>query len=595
MIYIHDIMHLILKSGFELKLSKNRYHILLIAFSILVYIPAIMAPFEFDDRERIVENPAIRSLSHIPSFFYSRGPFEGEIYRPLSDSSFAVEYRIWGMNPVGYHVTNTFIHIFNTLMLFILLQQFFHSQRTSFIASLLFAWHPIHTEAVIWIKGRDDLLVTSFYLLALIWHLRGKRIGSLSAFILALLSKEMALTIPIVLPMIDLVKRERPTVKRYLPYAFIAVLYLLARYAILGQVAQTSYWGGGIVQTLYTMSRVTVYYIKLLLFPLNLCLDYLGYPVSKGLLDPYVIPSLIILLLLSALGLYRLFRKRDVIGFSILWFFVTLIPVSNIIPLKILLAERFLYLPSVGLAFFYARMADLVTWRDWRGSTPIILIILSFALLTLEREYIWSSSIRLWEDTVRKMPYNDRAHLNLGSVYMQEGRYPEAIRENNTVLRLNPFDPEAYGNRGLSYASIGETEKAMRDYKTAIMIDPKLPKVRHNMGSLYLQRGERDKGVEEFEREMTVNPNEQTGRSLYELYIILGNEAFEKGDFASAKSRYEKALRLIREEEEAYINLALAYYKMGNRNEAVRVLNDLLKVRPDLTTEVMKRLEGMKR
>lgn len=365
----------------RLKNSRLGYLFPLIILTILLYLPAIQAPFEFDDRERIVDNPAIRSLSNIPAFFYSRElmPFGGEIYRPLSDISFAIDYAIWGINPSGFHLTNVLIHVINSIFLFLFLELTFNSPRASMVASILFALHPVQTEAVIWIKGREDLFVAMFTLLTLIWYrlysMRSRRAYifiSLLSFALALLSKEMAVVIPVMLLMFDMIWKEDARIRRYLPYAAIVAAYILARYLVLEQVAQRSYWGGGPIQTIYTMSRAISYYIKLLFFPVNLCLDYLGYPVSKAISGPYVIPSILFLLLISSFGVYRLLRHRDITGLSVLWFFVTLAPVSNIIPLKIILAERFLYLPSIGLAFIYAKMAE---GYGWRRSAPLILII----------------------------------------------------------------------------------------------------------------------------------------------------------------------------------------------------------------------------
>lgn len=582
-----------------LKNSRIAYLFPLIILTLLLYLTAMRAPFEFDDRERIVDNPAIRNLSNIPAFFYSRElmPFGGEIYRPLSDASFAIEYSVWGNNPRGYHTTNILIHIINSILLYILLQQTFRSEKVSFAASILFAWHPVLTEAVIWVKGREDLLVASFYLLTLLLYRSYGRGGAFKflpmiSFSLALLSKEMAITIPIILLMFDIYERKDIVIWRYIPYVVIAILYLLARYLVLGQVAQTEYWGGGILQTLYTMSRVIMYYIKLLIFPVNLCLDYLGYKVSRNIGEPYVMLSIVSVLLMVASGAYLLWRNY-IIGFSILWFFVTLLPVSNVVPLKILLAERFLYLPSIGMAFIYASVSRSISWNRY-GRIAMAIVMVSFASLTIHREYAWILSSRLWEDTARKMPYNDSAHLNLGSIYLDEGRFKEAIRESSIALSLNPFDPEAYVNRGLGYASMQKRDEALRDYRQALLINPGLPNAHHNIGSLYLASAEALKAVEEFEKEMRINPNKKTVYGLYEAYILVGNEAFERKDLAYAVEVYKKALELLKEREEGYLNLALTYSKMGERDAAIRAYEELMRLRPDMAPAVREKIGALR-
>lgn len=583
---------------------RFRYLLLLALSSLFIYLPSVWAPFEFDDRIRISENPAIRDITNIPAFFYSRDlmPLKGDIYRPVGDASFALDYMIWGGNPAGFHFTNIIIHMINSILVFLFLELLSIPSQAALISALVFSLHPVQSEAVIWIKGRDDLNAVMFSLLTLLFYRlhstgkgKGYRLLSLVAFILALLSKEISLTIPLLLLIID-IKCNETTIRKpikYLPYIFIALLYLPARYIILKQIAQTGYWGGGPLETFYTMSRAVMYYVKLLIFPFNLCLDYLSYPLSKHITDPYVISSILFLSVSAGFGIYRLLRYRDLIGLSVIWFIVTLIPVSNAVPLKIILAERFLYLPSIGLALIYAEVFA-VARHNWKKPILIIFVIAIFGTLTIEREYIWASSTRLWEDAVKKMPANDRAHFNLAAIYSEEKRFRDAIMENNIVLKLNPLDPMAYANRGLDYASIDEPEKAMSDYRISLTINPRISTVHHNMGLLYLQKGDTSKAVEEFEKELKVNPNEKSVLKLYEANIRTGNELFEKGDFANALTYYDKAVKTIRSREEAYINLSLTYGKLDNKAAAIAVYKDLLIYRPDLTAMVKEKINRLR-
>lgn len=576
--------------------NPERYAVIVAIAASLVYLPVLWAPFEFDDMDRILENPAIRNISNIPAFFYLKEimPLGGDIYRPLGDASFAVDYQIWNYNPFGYHLMNIFLHGLNAVLLFYFLKILFPAVGAAFTGALIFALHPVNTEAVIWIKGREDLLFTSFFLLALIFREvredKGKRLYSfISAvsFALALLAKEMAVTLPLVMLVTDLLRKRslgRGRFRQYIPYILVMIFYLLVRFFVLQQLAQRGYWGGGGLPTFYTMTRVISYYFKLLLFPVNLCVDYLGYQISNSITGSNVIPSIVLLAgnLTAAIYAYKTGRLR--LFYAISWVFITLFPVMNIIPIKITMAERFLYLPGIGIALISACIVESGLSRRVR-IFGIFMIAVLFSLLTLERGYVWSSSSRLWEDAVHKMPKNTRGHFNLASVYIKEGRYDDALRENNVALSLDPADPMAYVNHGLIHALLREPEVAMKNYKRALLLNPKLPKTHHNIGMLYLKQDESIKAVEEFEQELSINPNEKTLLRYYEACIAAGNHLYERGDLLAAIEYYEKARRRISGREEAYLNLALVYRKMGRMADAVNVYEELLRERPDLTTQ----------
>lgn len=574
----------------------------LLSFS--VYIPALRAPFEFDDRERIVENRSIRELSNIPAFFYSRDvmPFGGEIYRPLGDVTYAVDYNIWGYEPSGFHLTNILIHASASVALYLLLKTMFNTRSSApFWGTVLFACHPANSEAVIWVKGREDLLAALFSILALAWHRRyvggkGGKYGILAAaaYVTALLSKESAIAAPLLIILIDfaLDGHTRQNLKIYLSYLLFTLLYIAIRSIVLQQLSQQGYWGRGIIPTAYTMSRGLVYYIKLLVFPFNLCIDYLSYPISMKATDPLVMQSIATLLILLMSGIYALRVKNRLWGIGVFWFFIAILPVSNLVPIKILIAERFLYLPSISVILVILSLSAGLTEK--RKAATMLGLTLLFAVLTLNRESYWLSSPKLWKDAAIKMPVNDRAYFNLASVYMEEGHFKEALLANNEATRLRPGDPQGYANSGLIYASLGDGPAAMREYDRALVIDPGIINVHNNKGLLYLKDGMPEKAVEEFKLELAVHPNERTVWNLYDASIKAGNLLFDKGDLIGAESYYKEAISVAEKSEAGYINLALVYKKLNRHGDAVKVYSELLKVRPDLSREVEKSIKELK-
>jgi hypothetical protein len=207
------------------------------------------------------------------------------------------------------------------------------------------------------------------------------------------------------------------------------------RTVVVGQVAQTEYWGGSFLSSTYTALTGVVYYIKLILFPINLCADYLMFPISYSLLDPYVIGAIAVLILFALVIYFSYVKGWKVFSFSILWFFITLLPVSNIVPIKIIIAERFLYLPSVGLfiggAILLKKFFDKFE-TDGKGLKKVLFVIIPviFILLsamTVDRNRIWVESQAFWLDVADKYPKNTRAWHNLASTYHNQQMFPEAI------------------------------------------------------------------------------------------------------------------------------------------------------------------------
>ena len=386
------------------KIIKMKHRILIILLGLACYSSAVNNSFVWDDKGFVVLNPAIRSLAKIPSFFtdpktVSEGSLARDVYRPVATLSFAVDYRLFKLNPMPYHLENILLHILNALLLYILLDAVFGSLPFSLIASLVFLTHPAQTEAVTWISGSSNVLFTFFYLASFIFYIRSQRKSrpvylwlSLLFFTLSVFSKETAVTLPVLIGAYEyLFKKQRSMmspIAKIAPYLTVAAFYIALRFCLMHEVGQRMMWGGGFYATLLTMSKALLYYIKVVIFPYTLCAGHVV-AIAHSIMEPAAFRSVIVLTVIFIACAYLIKRSKTA-AFAILWFFAALIPVMNIIPINTLLAERFLYLPIAGFGILLAWAILRVYGRLGITAVAFVVVLLSlYSVRTYARNFDW--------------------------------------------------------------------------------------------------------------------------------------------------------------------------------------------------------------
>jgi len=442
-----------------MKTLSTRFVIIVLVFmGITVYANSLKGDFVWDDQDFIVRNDFIKSLKNVPSFFTNKetlaaGKLGGDNYRPLVSLTYALDYASWKLNPLGYHIMNTGLHITNAILLFYLLSLITKDRFLSFFSAIIFLVHPLQTEAVTWISGRSNVLFLFFFLISFIAYIEYKNIkhwtfylASLLFFSFGLLSKETTVVLPFMLLLYDRLygdrKEDRPGVVSYAPFFIVIALYLFVRFAVLGRFSQCDYWTGSLYTTLLTMSRVIAYYIRLFVYPVGLCVDYLKFPASYSIRDYRVILSLLFITIIVLSGF--VFRKRmRHLSFGIFWFFIALLPVMNIVPVKIFMAERFLYMPLAGLAIALAAIFAYL-YKMAKKNVPMayflvfsqIALVLACSTLTIARNTDWRDAVVLYGKAIEKYPDNFRAHYNLALTYGKRGEDAKAFAQLREVTRL---------------------------------------------------------------------------------------------------------------------------------------------------------------
>lgn len=591
-------------------------HLVLIAvllLTVIAYWPALKAGFMYDDRFFIQENPKIREWRYVSEYFTDSAHsiasiFWDGIWRPLRTVSYLVDYKVWGLEPFGFHLTSLLWHLLNVALLILLLDLLFQRPRLSLAAGLIFALHPAQAEAVTWISSRGDLMYVAFGLAMFIFYRKYVQTGkkpylflSLSSFLPALLSKETAVAMPALVVFYDWLfggqgrlKAVAAGWKRYAPYFILILAYLALRRLALGRVSQCPYWGDSLWTTILTMSRAALEYVRLLFLPLWLRVDYV-YDLSTTLLDWRVLGSLAILGGISLLA-WRDAQRSRFLTFGWLWLAIGLLPVSNLLPLTAIMAERFLYLPLAGFAVWAGNVLSGIGRRGL-FLAALLALALPMSWLTVRRNIEWQDPERFWRTEVGRSPGSYIAHGYLGNllylrnehqlaeaefrkaieidptyehslsglalVCAQEGRYQEAVEYARRCLEQNPRYAEAYSTIGICFASLGQRDSAERYFKEAVRYGPKNEKNWINLGIIYEQRGEWKAAIGSLRQAAKLAPND------FSLFNDLGVLWTKEGRMEEAIESWRQALSINPGHLPARMNLALALEE-ADSHEAIR-------------------------
>ncbi len=586
--------------------------LLLGVLTTLVYLNSLQNEFVFDDIGLVVKNSGIRDLRNLPKML---GAYGHLAYRPLRTASYAIDYFFFGLNPAGFRAINIALHILNGTLVFFLFRALLRHSRPALLAAIIFAIHPIQTESVAYVSGRRDLLFAVFYLTGFTCYVRYRETDRArylflagSCYLLSLLSKEMAITLPVlcvgydvvrliptadegspVSPWRSAVQGVRTAVQRYkVSYTIVvAVLLFLAWYYVyrVNPSQQRTMYGGALGPTLMTSARILVHYLKLLLFPVTLNADYSfdAFPVSRSLGDPR---GLFALALLGAVGwgIFRLLSSVRWAAFGGLWFFIALLPVSQIIPHHEMMAEHYLYLPSAGFFLAAGVLLERALVQPSRQAATVVAFTLVVALLgirTVVRNRDWRDSQTLWTKTIQTAPGSARAHINVGELALRQGRSMQAFREFQEAIRIQPNDAINRDNLGVVLLRHGLLDEAEQQFREAIRIVPWYPNPHVNLGLIHLNRGQLDEAEREFRNALSAKKTKKKITRAYRGAITdnLGIVLALKGRRQEAEQAFLEAVRLAPGSADARANLGKAYLERGMVREAIVQLSEAVRLR----------------
>ena len=530
-----------------------------------VYIPALRNSFvNWDDSVYVYENLRIRSID--PGFLkWVLTAVVSSNWHPLTIVSHAMDYALWGLNPVGHHLTSIIAHAINTFLVALLCFRLVSrghtplkllgpgALATGVAAALLFGLHPLHVESVAWVSERKDVLSAFFFLLSLLAYLRyasGVRGSSLSSgrfsyaaslvlFGLALISKPMAISLPVVLLILDYYPLERFSLKggrvllEKLPF-----FALSGASAVVTLLAQKS--GASIVSidAITFTERIAVavrgygFYIYKTFLPIKLAPFY-PIPPEGEFFNLWFFASLALLIAITVFCIYTAVcpaKKKRVFLAAWLYFAITLLPVIGLVQVGLQgAADRYMYLPSVG-PFVLAGLGAGWLFKEQRiarstvraRAVAIAVMVIISALMaykTVRQTRVWKDSVTLWSYEISVYPdARTTAYNNRGLAYEAKGELLKAIADYDMATRINPEDMNPYLNRGIAYGIMGDYRRAINEFNKALGLVPGNRKARMNRGVAYLSMGDYLRAAEDLERAVRGGPDDPIG--YYDLGLV---------------------------------------------------------------------------
>jgi len=631
------------------KLQSGRFSInftiKIITFALLsfiifsIYSNAFKAPFVFDDYVTIVENNDLHNYSILSKW---------NISRYIGHLTFALNYHYNKLNPHGYHIVNIAIHIINSFLVFLLFTSFFQLLRAeipaylnyffSLIGTLIFATHPVQTQAVSYISQRFASLAALFAMASIYLFIKfrineshAKYIFyalSLMCALLAYKTKENTATLPLAILLLERILFKNSTsIKKIIfiiPYFLLLSVIIISFISInkpIGIILQDTIQKSVETQTisrltyLMTQFRVITTYVRLLFFPAHQSIDYY-YPLSKSFFETKTFLSFIfICIIIIAATLGR--KSYSGITLGIGWFFIFLLVESSIIPIRDVIFEHRIYLPSVGFIFslvFFTyiltfdkqienqqKIISKATQKKRKASTTnkesfinifkksnlimvaaiSLAIIITLSFLTYKRNFVWKDEVELWKDAVRKFPENPRAHLNLGTSLSSANRCQEAIPELIAGLKIMPNNARAHSELSYCYWSDNsyrpdKFDIALHEMELAIFYDPSKADYYFNYALLLMDGNRFYDAINALEKAKQINPNDP------QYLLILGKAYCQVNNIKNGLENLYKSISLDAKIPLAHHELAICLLKDKQFDLAYRELQLSLQLNPEL-------------
>ena len=558
-------------------------------------------------------------------------------YHPIRTFTYALNYLLGGPDPFGYHLFNVILHCANVVILFSLILRLTGLVMVAGTGALLFAVHPVQTAAVAYVSGRKDELATLFILVACHAYISYRRgSGARYAFVtgvlfaLAIMAKEVAVVLPVLLLLMDALVLERGTegennqnsllqklvrpIKQVPAFYAVCLVFLAtgAYYAMFVVKASrmTEFWGGSAWTHYGTSFKLFLHYAKLAIFPYPLIADYTGqvFDLSTGIFEPATLVSIAFLggYLYAA---FRAHRRNSLVTFGMLWFLTGLLPILQIVPFHELAADHFLYLPLVGVALMAGLAAKLLKdqWGNAVAGVIVVAVAVCFSLMTVDRNRDWKDEYTLWTETYRVAPGSYRANHNLGIFYYERGDTEKAIHHTERSIELDSTREQAWSNLGALYRvrasgawDAGDldsaqfwSDRALERLKRSIEMNPQDLWAWANLGQVYRLQGQiaekrgeasqafelRTQALHHFDRALAIgsdNPN---------FRLIWGEKAkifMDAGLWDQALDYLQPAFVAFPNRTDLLYSMGLCHYRLRQYSSAIPYFQKVVQAAPSI-------------
>lgn len=573
--------------------------VLSLVLSFLIFGNGITGDFVFDDASVVQNRGDLKDAGNFFNLFispYHQNTPETGLYRPLTMVSYYLNYLVFGSSPAGFHVVNIIIHALNSFFVFWLVNWFFKSHVTAYISSLLFLFHPIHTEAVTSIVGRAELLAFLASLATIYFFSKSKKPLAATAFFFGLMSKESAL---MVLPLIFYIdvfflnKHWRKALSNSLFFAYSLVVYSSLRYLALGQyfigdvkttVAENVLKFVSFPERIFTAFKILFLYAEKLVWPIHLSADYSydAIPVVKNIFTS--LSSIAGLVVLVGIVVVLVSRKTRGTGFGLaaaVFLFPYLMISNLIIPVGTIMGERLMYFPSLGFAIVSALVIDkLLNKRKLykiAGLSLLVFLIVFYGARTFIRNKDWHDSRILFYATVKESPNSIKTRTALAAEYILADEWGKAKEELKIAENLLEGNSHLQNLLGIVADHEGNLELAEVKFRRSIELNLDAINSYINLAELYLKQGRLEEAGENFLKvidfyatteyvmrysyiQIALNKpdkaldaiNKYFGSNLNhpDLSALVGTAYFVKGDYKQALDHLKRAQELGNKAEE---------------------------------------------
>lgn len=577
---------------------------------VIAYANTFRNEFVWDDKLFIEKNYFISDFSNICTIFQtdywqaSYRSYKALFYRPLITGSFIVDYALWGLKPDGYHLTNLLLHLFTSLIV-LALCRYFLSIQGALICALVFAVHPVHTESVSFICGRTDVMAALFLFASLYFFMccvhseqrMTKKLFLTTAFsvcfLISLFCKESSISGIAVFMCLWLYTKPKSLIKPasyveliklLVPAVIVTLLYFFIRQTFLSSGPVAYYHqppGGSGWYTFLTMPKIICIYILKLFWPMRLSIDYAPEVVTTPVSLFFLLPAacIVMIIVYAAIRFMKATRSAPALGISI--FFLGILPVSNIISIGIFMADRFLYIPSLGFSLICGWIAESVLRQtSCKIRKPFfmylwLLFFLCFMILTIRRNYDWRNEQRLWLKTARTTPASYRAHGTLAQMLTEKKLFRKALDEAQLAYLYKPDDYRVLGNIGVLYMQLKDYDKAVEFFNKVLALEPRDFRTYANLFTIYADQHKPDEAIKAIDKAIENSPKN------LELYSLKAAYYRKLGQINDAISLYTWILSVdpaqmtaLRDLSQIYINDVRDYEK------AALVLQKIIRLDP---------------
>jgi protein O-mannosyl-transferase len=593
--------------------EKWKYYIVLaiiVLISFFIYLPVFHnGLLTWDDDAYIKNNPLIYSFNLKEIFSQN---VMGN-YHPFTILTFAIEYHFFGLSATGYHAVNLLLHLLNVILVCYVVFLLCDKALVALVAALLFGIHPMHVESVAWVAELKDLLYTFFFLASYIFYLKylkdlRKRNYAIALllFLVSLLSKAMAASLPVVLILTDYFKGRKinmRTILEKVPFFLLAIAFGIVAVLVQKSVGATNVNIFPFPQRILFACYGFISYLYKLLLPLNQS-AYYPYPVKSGGNIPIQYYAYVLVCIGLIASVFYSLRFTKKILFGIGFFAVTVFLVLQLFPVgSAIMADRYSYVPSIGIFYLAGEGCNLLWSKKSKLAVYILLIsaiVVLFSVRTFDRCSVWKNDLTLWNDVISQyqtasLAYNNRgyyffneernkeaiddfnksieldpdnalAHNLRGMVFMTESRNKEAISDFNKSIELDPDNAPTYVNRGWVFMNEERNTEAISDFNKAIELDPNYAVAYNNRGIYFINQERNDEAISDFNKAIELAPG------YAEAYFDRGNVSMLEKRYEEAISFFTKAIASRNHYAQAYYYRALAEFYTGKKDVACKDL-----------------------